>query len=363
MTEASPATQAFKTRAFNGWALDAISRLDVEYPGTLRFALSASPFRRQAMFLVLSSIDWEHPEKLLAPLNGIAATDEPPTAPPLKAIAQSLISYRIRDLVNTLYGPTEGLVGALSRMGDTPFQVASYRNLVAIFSKPKHRERAKVLMQLQRITPANLTVAMGLQPPFILKDLVENLSVGGLHEFRSTVDLIRKLVPGTSAEELATSLRQAGERTSLETWSERWIAKATNFPVALGGMDSAEFVQLRSGEELRDAARRYRNCLKDKIVSAATGQSAYLECKSVKAIVELIALSEGRWLAEGIYGPRNMRLPPPAASMIFQRLHAAGALIPARYLGDDSSDPFDFQTDARPDLDEHLDLLGLENAA
>ena len=315
------------------------------------------------MFLVLSGIDWDRTEELATRLVGMTSEDGSLTTHPLRAIAQALITCRIRDLVNTLYGPTEGLVGALSRMGDTPFLVPSYRNLVAIFSKPEHRDRAKVLKQMPRITPVHLTVIMGLQPPFVLKDLVENLSVGGLHEFRSTVDLIQKLVPGTSPEELATSLRQASETTSLETWSERWIAKAINFPVVLGGMDSAEFVQLRSGEELRDAARRYRNCLRDKVVLAATGRAAYLEFLPVPAIVELIALSEDRWLVDGIYGLRNRRVEPSIARAVYQKLHAAGALIPARYLERTATDSLGFQADDRPTLDEHLDFLGLEDAA
>ncbi|MCG7391966.1 hypothetical protein MHY87_03475 [Microvirga sp. ACRRW] len=344
LREAIPASKALRARAFNGWALRALSRCDEEYSGILRFALFASAFRRQAMFLLLAFLDRDRPEELADRL-GCAKHSHL-----IKTIAEALVTRRVGDLVTAAFGQSQGLLGALKKLGDLPLPLHSYQVLPMLFSEPEHRERAKVLRQMSQINETHLTVICGLEPPFIIQDLVENLTVEGLHQFRATVALILRLVPEATAEDLAHSIRAAADNTTLQSLAERWLTKAKDFPLALTALDNAEFHQLRSGEAIRNAALRFRNCLRNKTTEAALGHAAYVEYLPIPAIIKLVALTENRWVVEGIYGPSQDRVDDAVARDISQKLEAAGALIPLRHHADgeqakasffDVSEPFD----------------------
>jgi hypothetical protein len=110
---------------------------------------------------------------------------------------------------------------------------------------------------------------------------------------------------------------------------ERWVAKG-HFHVSCPIQDDEEWVGLRTGKAMADAAARYANCLRSKISLVAVGRAFYLEFKPAPAIVELNALSRNQWLLEGIYGPQNGRVERSMKKVILQKLKTAGILVPSR---------------------------------
>ncbi len=101
------------------------------------------------------------------------------------------------------------------------------------------------------------------------------------------------------------------------------------FPVSPPLHDDPDFVFLSTAEAIRDAAVRYRNCLKTKLPYCALGRFAYFEYRPSPVIVELASLSQGRFLLQGVYGPGNNRVDLDTARVIKGRLADAGVLLPA----------------------------------
>jgi hypothetical protein len=317
----------------NKWALEALSLCDEQHPGTLRFALSASALRRQTMFLVLASLDWNSPEAVADRLKNIGTDGNLPSDDPLRVVSHALTTCcRVRDVLHALYGPVDGLLGALKRLGDEPLPRDAYRTLVSVLTEPEHRARAKVLRQMSRITSNHLTTLMWLEEPFILKELVEKLRPKDVSRFWMAVGLIHQLVPEVKTEDLVASLQRAFRPgTGLDNWVQRWASRATQFPTSPSGIDKA-FTPLASAEAVRDAATRYRNCLGTKFGALALGRVFYLEYRPAPAIIELTALSGGRWAClDGIYGPKNASLDPGTKRLIRRKLQASGVLVYARH--------------------------------
>jgi hypothetical protein len=128
-------------RPFQGWALEAIAEADKVRSGILRIALSASSLRRQTMFLVLASLDWVTPETMATNLRNLNIEGGPSNATPLQVISHALVACRrVRDLLHAAYGPVDGLIGALKRLGDDPLPRGSYGDLMSVLAEPKHRE-------------------------------------------------------------------------------------------------------------------------------------------------------------------------------------------------------------------------------
>jgi hypothetical protein len=99
--------------------------------------------------------------------------------------------------------------------------------------------------------------------------------------------------------------------------------------------DDEEWVVLRTGEAMREAAGRFRNCLREKVHVTALGRAAFVKWRREPgAVVELAALSTGSgapaWLLEGVYGERNSRVDQQTASTVCRKLQRAGVLLPAK---------------------------------
>jgi hypothetical protein len=59
---------------------------------------------------------------------------------------------------------------------------------------------------------------------------------------------------------------------------------------------------------------------------------SYLEYRPAPAIIELTALSGGRWAClDGIYGPKNASLDPGTKRAIRRKLQASGVLVYAHH--------------------------------
>jgi hypothetical protein len=284
------------------------------------------------MFLVLASLEWDSSEAVASHLKNIASDENLPSDDPLSIISHALTTCRrVRVVLNALYGPVDGLLGALKRLGDEPLPKDSYRTLMSLLTEPEHRARAKVLRQMSRITANHVTTLMWLEEPFILKELVEKLRPKDVSQFWLAIGLIHQLVPEATTEDLVASLRSLQPSADLNRWVQKQVSRATCFPVALSGLDKT-FTPLTSAEAIRAKALQYQNCLRTELGEVALGRKYFLEYRPAPAIVELTALSEGRWVClDGIYGPKNASLDPGTKRHIRRKLQASGVLVYARH--------------------------------
>jgi hypothetical protein len=325
------ATKTSRPRAISGWPLDHLISLDALYPGILRFAFQASSLRRQGIFLTLSHLRPGSPEDLAARLA--RSTDLPASPDPLATIATALVTLRVRDLVQALHPGVDGLVGALNRIGDNPLHPLKYRTLVRMLREPDQR-RARVLKQVEVISETTLSVLRVLDPTFLYPDIVKRFrSTASVQAFNAAVDLIRRVVPSVTDEDLLASLKALGPTSGLDTWAQRWVTKA-EFPILPPIQDDEDWRVLRTGEAMAEAGQRFRNCIKGRVALVALGRAAYVEWRSEPAIIELLALSgpqgSAQYTVDGIHGPRNGRVAPAAIEAICAKATSAGLLIPAK---------------------------------
>jgi hypothetical protein len=225
--DACSASKKFKARSFDGWALEALlQRGGRDGTDLLRRVLIGSPLRRQVVFLTLSFMRSDPAGEVKDRLRSLA---DPVcwASNPDAEISLILGSRRARDITDVLVGRIKGLVGALSRLGDDPMHPYKYRQLVdSLRSTTSHR--AKVLRQLEVITPVSLMVLNLLEDAFVHPEMVRRFAtVQQVQDFNSTVRLIRRVVPHVTDEDLLTSLRAvSGMRTGAAVWAERWLTRA-----------------------------------------------------------------------------------------------------------------------------------------
>jgi hypothetical protein len=328
--DACSASKKFKARSFDGWALEALLQWGGR-DGTdlLRRVLIGSPLRRQVVFLTLSFMRSDPAGEVKDRLRSLA---DPVcwASNPDAEISFILGSRRARDITDVLVGRIEGLVGALSRLGDDPMHPFKYKQLIELL-RCATSNRAKVLRQLEVITPISLMVLNLLDDAFIHPEIVRRFAtVQQVYDFNSVVRLIRRVVPQVTDEELLSSLKAvSGMRSGAAHWAQRFLTRAV-FESAPPIQDDDELVALRSGEAMIDAANRFGNCLKGKIPDVAVGRARYLEFRPRPAIIELLSLSNSQWVVEQVYAPKNGYVSPELLSQVLHKLSGTGILLPAR---------------------------------
>ncbi|MEE1614043.1 hypothetical protein [Microvirga sp. CF3016] len=207
-----------------------------------------------------------------------------------------------------------------------------YRTLVALHTEPRHRERVAVLRYLPQIARQAIPIILALPAPYLgLPALQRIRSVEQATDFERSIELIKLVIPDTSDDELVASLEALQPSTSIRDWTRRWISKATRFWQPTPTLDPNEMTVLRNAAAVRDAARRFGNCLETKIPQCALGRIVYVEYLPKSCIIELECLASG-WIFEGAYGPQNTAVDPETIKQIIQKLHAAGVQIRAHHM-------------------------------
>lgn len=320
-----------------GFMLDAILRLDEHRAGFLRFLHSASALRRQGVFMALTELNWERPEEFA---SWIARSSEQPEwkdANPYSVIASGLMALRVREIIHAVFGATpQGLVGALSRCGDDPLHEFTYTVLHALHDDPKNRARAKLLRHANEIDDDLVQVVWRLPPALLRPEVLDQISSPEqIDSYNPALQLIRRLHPNITDNDLALSFTQMPRGATLSHWVARWLERAECLVTAFPYQGDENVRPLVSSAQMRQAAIRYRNCLRDKIGSVALGRTIYYEHIGFGgAVAEVKALSSGHWMLDGIYGPANRRPHPEAVRALRNTLEGAGVLVAAAHTQD-----------------------------
>jgi len=183
------------------------------------------------------------------------------------------LTQRMRRLIGAV-APTapEGLARALDRMGEVAWMAGDYRELLRLLAD---RQAAKVLRHAETIEVEAIRRMAALPAPMATSvGLAAALNAGAVDALREAYQAMR-LRDGVTAAEAAAA-----------RWSRLPTVKALRIAVkddlcpelpAPPHPGTARLRPLATKAALRDAARRYRNCVVDHTPHAASGWSALYE--------------------------------------------------------------------------------------
>ncbi|ACK85536.1 hypothetical protein Mchl_4762 [Methylorubrum extorquens CM4] len=311
--------------------------LDCACSGLLASTLYFGPTRRQAVFLVMASIDWlgqaEIACRLQRAIEGTVAPGQSDAAVIGRAI---LLLRRPRDLVRALFGSVpDGLVGALQRLGHDPVGgPETYQELQRLFfsSAAADRRRVKVLGQMAgSLLGAQIEIVSLLDPVLLNPTFVSNVyETKQVAELNAALAYVRARCSGATDDAVGSSLsrlKPGDHRSTLYKW---WIHRFDRLPRTLDTKGDPTLVILGSAEALSDAGRRYANCLKSKVGEVYVGNYVYIEYRPAApepgAIAELRVTTQG-FLLEGLYARKNCKVRPERAAAVRRKLAACGVAL------------------------------------
>jgi hypothetical protein len=321
------ASLAFCPRPFSGWALQTICELDASCSHFLSHTLTATDAKRQAIFVAAALIESSGTDPLaeaLAAITGIERHD------PFTQIARSLIVLKPREIVGAVYGSVpDGLLGALTRLGPDPLSRPDlYRSLFDLFARPSNRARAKLLRNTARkLTEARIETVLRLDPILLHQPMFDAIRAPDeVDQLHAAIALIQATVAAASDKVLREAVAKLGSGTDIKSWVEGWLAKQDRFLAPPPIQNDPDLIHL-TGSGLIEGARRFRNCLRQKLLHSAAGRNAYYEWTGDPgAVVELFRLSDGRWVATEMLGAQNTAVNIETARAIRAKLEQHGVL-------------------------------------
>lgn len=312
-------------RPLSGWVLPVVFDIDQASPGFLRWLMQTSDLRRQLCALAVAEV-------LKA---GASCVGERLGAPgdPHKIVATALVSAPTRSLLTTLIGEVpSGYVGALAKCGSLPLaKPDGYRMLRDLLTNGG-AERIAVIRQASSLDYMALKRLSILHPLLCNAGFVSKLA--SLRQVRAA-NLVVKIArerAGADDERIRTS---AENQEDPSDWVRRWLGRVRALPLippALG----PDFRALLTPEDMREAARRYRNCMKGRVSSAVASRELFVEHREHGVIIELAALTDGGYLMKGIWGASNARPPERVARYVWEKMSEAGVVAQVARLQSDA---------------------------
>jgi hypothetical protein len=242
----------------------------------------------------------------------------------IRAFAERLLTARLRVAIRlAVEAPPAGLERLLGRAGEVAWDTDAYRALMRLLERP---EPAKVLRHADAVDASLVRRLAGLPEAMApAARLAAALSPEG-------VDVLREAYQALAMREG----RAAAERAA-EGWGRAPTAKAlfelvrddlTPEPMAPPHPGTARLRPLASKAAMRDASRRYCNCLKDRGSDAATGWAAFYEWLGPPGVVVGITRDHiFGWRMDEARGAHNTPVPEPVRDEIASDLALMGVHV------------------------------------
>lgn len=215
----------------------------------------------------------------------------------------------------------DGLAQALGKIGARP---KSHRFYGKLLEALRRRATAKSIWHAQSITEDLLDAVLGLPPEALSGRLVK---FAGRHRrsiiVSEAIHLTEVLLPRHDHEKAIRALSRVGTGREFGNWVSRWIESA-DFP-SPPWAGTNKIRPLVSAEAIRDAARRYRNCLGDLVRTAVIGESAFYEKVGPHpAIIEVALRGRLGWFVRDIRGPGNKDIDRDTHAEVLAQFEKAG---------------------------------------
>ncbi|HEY2357331.1 MAG TPA: hypothetical protein VGH86_07765 [Phenylobacterium sp.] len=185
----------------------------------------------------------------------------------------SLLTHRMRRLIGAVApAAPEGLARALERMGEVAWSACDYRELLRLLAD---RQAAKVLRHAEVIEVETIQRMVALPAPMATSvGLATALNAGAVEALREAYNAMRFRDGAPVAEAAAARWSRMPTAKALRVAVKDDLCPELPAPPHPG---TARLRPLATKADLRDAARRYRNCVVDYAAHAASGWSAIYE--------------------------------------------------------------------------------------
>lgn len=219
-----------------------------------------------------------------------------------------------------------GLAVALPRiackMGERAWRPAEYRALLGLTGGCVRA--CQVLRHAERVNPQDVHVLAGLPPVLRAAGVVRHVANAYEAEtVRGAVDLVRRLDPRPDALRI---LAERLEHTASRAAFYAALVDAVQVgPLAQPFEATPLLVPLTSAAEVRDAGRRFRNCLGGLIGEAQFGSSAFVEWRGEEpAVMQLEHEGAAGWRLCYVLGVDNREVSPATRRAIKAHLAKLG---------------------------------------
>ncbi|WP_460452341.1 hypothetical protein [Alsobacter sp. SYSU BS001988] len=330
-----------KPTPYDGWPLEGVLRLNAEI---LAPSMYFSVLRRQVLFLSLAFLEIGDERSIKKRLCQAASEVGDGHHASSKGAGRALVTLRPKRILKAVLGREDlpkGLVGTLARLGRSPLLAPkTYQSLTGIYIEdtPLNRRRRKTLAQISGpVTGMAIRVAQEIDPALQHPRVLTSIHIHDAPRLNSALTFLRAHCRAATDEALHASLSIFGPARRINAWFRSWAERCDQFPSKWPVLAQPELVALDTAEKLRDAARRFKNCLRDRVPECLLGRYIYIEhvgeSPDQEAIAELRATSHG-WLLTGVFGRENARVPDDLVEQMHGALRAAGVNFYAHAEGD-----------------------------
>lgn len=228
-----------------------------------------------------------------------------------------------RDLKALIAAPPPGLFRALERMGEDAWTAAEYQQLLAVLGDPA---RAKVLHHAQALTAAAVQGVADLPAPVVRAGAGQL----GLNPEQSAMlsEAWRAITVSQGSEAADRAAARWGRANSARQLFD-WAVEDVVTDIPPVQIDLAPGLKLLATKaDFRDAAARFRNCLKSQIAWAATGGAVYLEWTGQPpAVLQISRDAAYGWRLNEAKGVDNAIIPLESRFALLEALETSGVHV------------------------------------
>lgn len=240
------------------------------------------------------------------------------------ALGEALLSARLRVSIRlVLPAAPSGLERALNRAGETAWDADAYRALVRLLDRAPP---AKVLRHAASLDAELVRRLAGLPEPMApAAAMAVGLSPEGVLVIREAYEALSLRDGPDAAEAAAAEWARAATPKAL---FEKVRDDLTPGPMAPPHPGTARLRPLATKAAMKDAARRYRNCLKDRGADAATGWMAFYEWSGPPGAIVAVARDHVfGWRMDEARTSRNAPVPEAVRDEIRSELALMGVHV------------------------------------
>lgn len=317
-------------KAVSGWPLSELGAYAVEVarPSLLLFANRARPLWRQAIYVALATEALNDTAAFIR-RSGVFATAAARALG--ESLADLLPNFSPVEILTGCFGETPvGLMPILRKLGHHPLKRETYHLLAQWHQNPAvHAHRCRLLQHMVLIDQGRVDAVEMLDStlltPAVIPFLVSSRDAKGLNEAVST---IRRLCHSATDEALRESAKALQGEKTITAWVRTWLRKADRLPIPFQG--DSECRPLRTGAELEDAGKRFKNCLGNHCMTAVlSGRISVVEYLPEPAVALLARLSGEHWVVGSIHGPKNNEVSNDLSNQFQAKLMTFGPHIHA----------------------------------
>lgn len=242
----------------------------------------------------------------------------------VRALAAAILGARLRHVIPSVVAAAPaGLERVLGRLGEIAWDAEAYRLLLTLLARPAP---AKALRHAPAVDVELVRRLAELPAPMEeAVRLARELTPEGFAVLCEAYEALRFRDGVNAAEAAAAGWARAG---SVRALFEAVRDDLTPEPCAPPHPGTARLAPLATKAALREAARRYRNCLPDRMPHAASGWSAFYEWAGPPGVVLEVARDHVfGWRLEEARLADNRAVPEPVRDEIMADLALMGVHV------------------------------------